>query len=250
MITLRLEYPSVDALEHDFDQNLRKGRAFIVGASGLSVRQACEVEVVHPASKAMLTLRAEAVWVKTDDPGSGVGVQLLERDNEALAAFVAADTTTEAEAANTEAATSSEPEAEDGPAPARNVHERVRQLSVREREQMARQGSLPERVALERAFGASVWEALLQNPQVTAPEVARICKNGGIPTPLLSVIVGNAGWISVPEVQRALLGNPRVRGPNLDRVLRALPRQELQRVAQQTTYSGPVRSAAQKMVKR
>jgi hypothetical protein len=244
MTALRLEYPNVDALERDFEQNLRKGRAFVVGASGLTERQACEVEIVHPASKATLTVRAEAVWIKADEPGSGVGVQFLERDDEALAAFVASDAAAETEAG------SSEPEQQDQSAPARNVHERVRQLSVREREQMARQGSLPERVALERAFGASLWEALLQNPQLTPPEVARICKNGGLPTPLLSVILANAGWISVPEVQRALLGNPRVRGPNLDRVLRALPRKELQRVAQLTSYSGPVRSAAQKMLKR
>ncbi len=238
-VTLRIDYPDLESLERDHEQNLRKGRAFVTGATGVTERQPCQVEIAHPVSGATHTVRAEAVWVKGEEPGLGVGVQFLDRDNEALAVFVTA-------AAETNEPT---PDAADSP-PARNVHERVRQLSPREREQLARQGTLPERVALERAFGASVWESLLQNPQLTPPEVARICKNGGLPTALLSLIIGNGGWLSVGEVQRALLGNPRVRGPNLDRVLRALSRKDLQRASQQTSYSSPVRSAAQKMLKR
>jgi hypothetical protein len=244
--TLRIEYPDLESLRRDHRQNLRKGRAFVAGATGVAERQPCQVEITHPTSGETFTVRAEAVWVKHDDPGLGIGVQFLDRDDAALAAFVASAATTET------GGTTSVNDAADGadPPPARNVHERIRQLSPREREQVARQGTLPERVALERAFGASVWEFLLQNPQLSPVEVARICKNGGLPTPLLSVIVGNGGWLSVGEVQRALLGNPRVRGPNLDRVLRALSRKDLQRVAQQTSYSGPVRAAAQRLLKR
>ena len=239
-ITLRLDYPDLDSLERDYAQNLRKGRAFVSGATGLTERDPCQVTLTHPVSGETLTVPAEAVWVKRDEP-PGVGVQFLALDENALAAFVTPTDST----ATPSAGAGNERDL----GPVRNVHERVRQLSPRERDQLARQGSLPERVAVERAFGASVWESLLQNPQITPVEVARICKNGGLPTPLLSVIVGNAGWLNIGEVQRALLGNPRVRGPNLDRVLRALPRRELQRVAQQTSYSGPVRSAAQKLLK-
>lgn len=62
-----------------------------------------------------------------------------------------------------------------------------------------------ERVALERAFGGAVWEALLQNPQLTATEVAHIAKNGTLPKPLVGAIVANAGW---PALHR---GAPRAR---------------------------------------
>jgi hypothetical protein len=44
----------------------------------------------------------------------------------------------------------------------RNLHDRMRSLSPIERTELARLGSLPERVALERCFGGSVWEGLLQ----------------------------------------------------------------------------------------
>lgn len=130
----------------------------------------------------------------------------------------------------------------------RNVHERVRQLSLREREAISRSGTLVERVALERAFGGSVWEGLLQNPQLTAPEVARIAKNGSLPMPLVSVIVANANWLASAEVRRALIGNPRVTGLNLDRTLRAFPRNELKQMAQMSGYRRDVREGAQRIV--
>jgi hypothetical protein len=45
------------------------------------------------------------------------------------------------------------------------------------------------------------------------------------------VIVSNAAWLAMPEIQRALLSNPTVAGQHLERVLRALPRPELARIA-------------------
>ena len=113
---------------------------------------------------------------------------------------------------------------------------------------MARHGPITERVALERAFGSSVWEALLQNPTITPPEIARIAKMGTLPKPLVNVIVNHAAWISIPEVQRALLSNPRCGGADLERVLRSLKPSELARVGQQSSYRGEVRSAALRLV--
>jgi hypothetical protein len=112
---------------------------------------------------------------------------------------------------------------------------------------MARSGTLPERVALERHFGGAVWEGLLQNPGITLPEVVRIAKNGGLPKPLVNVIVSNAAWLSKPEVRRALLSNPRVDGMHLDRVLRATPRSECAQVARSTAYRPAVRTRARQL---
>jgi hypothetical protein len=132
----------------------------------------------------------------------------------------------------------------------RNIHERVRKLSSAERDKMARSGTLTERVALERAFGMSVWEALLQNPQLTGGEVARIAKNGGAPTPILGIIANNASWISRGEVRRALLGNPRIGVPAAEKILRTMPAGELKLVAKQAMYSPKVRSAANRLMKK
>jgi hypothetical protein len=129
-----------------------------------------------------------------------------------------------------------------------NLYDRVRELKSHEREVMARQGSLAERVALERCFQGSVWEALLVNPQLTAAEVARIAKNPGLPAALVNVIAANSAWLSKPEILRALLTNARLSGSTLERVLRSLPKAELSTIATHAAYRAPVRQAAKKLL--
>lgn len=151
----------------------------------------------------------------------------------------------------------SAPESSSGPSssrrsvpPPKNVQERVRKLNFREREAMARGGTLTERVALERAYGAIVWDGLLANAALTGPEVARIAKNGNATLPHLALIVSNAGWLSKGEVRRALLTNPRLTPPQIERVLRALPPAELKQLPKQTAYAPKVRAVALRMLSR
>jgi hypothetical protein len=103
-------------------------------------------------------------------------------------------------------------------------------------------------VALERTFGGSVWEGLLQNASLTVPEVAQIAKKGTLPQPLVALIVANGGWLASGEVRRALLSNPRVNGAQLERVLRATPQPELKQIARLSPYRSQVRMAAKKLV--
>jgi Tfp pilus assembly protein PilZ len=258
---LRLEFDSPEALQESYDANLKKGRAFVPGEHSVAERELCELVLVHPESGAKLSVVADPVWVKPDQPGPGIGLQFENFDDEQrsrLEAFVGCATpptdsppTSPGQDRSTDEAAVSPGRGGVSAAPRpRNVHERVRALSFREREAMARQGTLSERVALERCYGASVWEALLQNPQLTPPEVIRIAKNGNLPRPLVGTIVSNAAWVAKPEVQRALLGNPRVGGTHLDRVLRAMSQADLARVAQQTNYRMPVRAAAKKLLRK
>ncbi len=209
------------------------------------MRATCGLSIVHPVTGARLLLPAEVVWAEATGPGKGIGVELRAVDAVELAAFVDGASAQVGPKASGAAAAD---DAVDDPR-TKGLYERVRGFSTREREICARSGALPERIALERCYGASVWEGVVQNPQVTPPEIARIARNGTIPKSVLGVIVANAGWLSVGEVQRALLSNPRVKGGELDRVLRALAPAELRRVVQQTAYRAAVRQAAQKLVK-
>jgi hypothetical protein len=134
--------------------------------------------------------------------------------------------------------------------PPKNVQERIRKLNLRERDAMARGGTLTERVALERAYGAAVWEALLSNGSLTGPEVARIAKNGNVTLPHLNIIVGNAAWLAKAEVRRALLTNRRLSTAHIERILRALPAAELKLLPKQTAYSPQVRAAAARLMGR
>jgi len=113
---------------------------------------------------------------------------------------------------------------------------------------MARQGTLSERVALERAYGAAVWDALLSNASLTGPEVARIAKNGNVTQPHLKLIVANASWLTKAEVRRALLTSPRLTEPQIEKVLRALPPAELRQLPQQTAYAPKVRAVARRLL--
>lgn len=126
---------------------------------------------------------------------------------------------------------------------------RLRNLSLAEQQKVAQRGEHQERVLLERLYGKLVWEALLRNPRITTPEVARIAKMGALPKPLLEIILGNGGWIQVPEIRRALLGNPRLAAEHIPKLLRLLPRHELKLLPSQTAYPQAVRDWARRLLR-
>jgi hypothetical protein len=127
-------------------------------------------------------------------------------------------------------------------------HERLRKLSLTDQQKIARSGDLNDRVTLERIYGKHVWEGLLHNPKLTVPEVARIARKGTMPRPLLEFIVDNNAWIQAAIVRRALLGNPRVSGEAIMKLLRITPKHELRTIYKTTTYSSQVREAARKVL--
>src|SRR5687768_17477431 len=120
-----------------------------------------------------------------------------------------------------------EPPGDDDLPETRSLHERLRGLTLAEQHKRAYAGDTTERIMLERMYGKNVWEALLRNPRLTAPEVARIARMGTLPRPQLEVIVNNGGWLQIPEVRRALLSNPRLGSDQIQRVLKLMPKHEL-----------------------
>ena len=132
---------------------------------------------------------------------------------------------------------------------ARNVHERLRGLNLNEQIRMAQTGETHERVVLERMYGKTVWEALLRNPRLTGPEVARIARMGALPKVLLELILGNGTWLHIPEVRRALLASKRLGTDQIVKVLRFLPRHELKLATVQTAYPAAVRDAARRLLR-
>jgi len=243
---LTLSYANAAELSSDFEANLRKGRAFVAGVWGLAERDYCTVRIENPSGGAPLYLEAEAVWVNDDPASGGTGVAFLNFDGElrdALKAFVGALAPAPAPSVEMPAADAS------GEA-AQHLHDRIRSSSIAEREVVARQGSLPERVALERRFGGSVWEGLLHNPQLTPREVLRMAKSASLPVNLVNLIVANKAWLADAAIQGALLSNPRIAGAHLDRVLRALPQAELVRLSEQSSLRMQVRQGAKRLIRR
>ncbi len=263
MATLTIGLGDAQALRALYDQHLSKGRAFVPGADGargVGPLEACVLALEHGGRR--LELRAEAVFVKEEGPGCGVGLQLVGFDGAGAAALKAFVEEAEGQVAGGAEAEGErdEHEGEDGGegekeeagdrtagAP-ETLQDRIRGLSHTDQQKLAAGGGMQERIVLERTFGANVWESLLGNPRLTIPEVAKIARKGTLPRPLVETIAGHPSWMATPEVQRALLGNPRVTAAIIGKILGSMSRSELTLVPQQTAYSQGVRMQARKLL--
>lgn len=225
--------------------DLVAGGVFVPGCA-LALGEECELVV--KARDEELVVDARVVWVEA---ARGAGLQLLACDaalKERIGAMM------ERACSEPEPEPDSAPDSEPDSAPvarkiALNVHERLRGLTLAQQVKLAHSGEMAERIVLERMYGKNVWEALLHNPRITGPEVARIARMGTLPRPMIEVIVGNGGWLQIPEVRRALLSNPRLATDQILRVLRLLPKPELKLAAVQTAYPFAVRDAAKRMLR-
>jgi hypothetical protein len=256
-LTLGLDDPQ--ALKALFEQHLSKGRAFVAGATGVGPLEACVLVLEHAGRRH--ELQAEAVFVKEEGPGCGVGLQLTPPlDGAGLAALQAfvegrdaerpAATDDGGNAGGKEAGEEEDSSAENSMrgAAASSLQDRIRGLSHTEQQKVAANGGMQERIVLERTFGANVWESLLGNPRLTIPEVAKIARKGTLPRPLVENIAGHSAWLAAPEVQRALLGNPRSTAAIVTKVLSMMSRADLVLVPQQTAYPQGVRMQAKKIL--
>jgi len=240
-----LTFDSLEALQREFDKNLRTGGAFAAGAAPLPERSPCLLVLSHPESHEEVALPAEVVYVKPDPPGMGVGVH-IQNFGPAVIERLRAFAQPAPQALPPEPSTSEEPHRPASSA----IMDKLRNIPVAEQLKVAREGGLPQRVALERLYGKTVWEPILQNTRVTPPEVARIARMGLAPVTLIDFICNNSAWLASGEIRRALLGNPRLGDDNLNRVLRAMPRHELAVIANQTYYAPKVRKAAKAILQR
>jgi hypothetical protein len=223
--------------------NLERGSVVAAGVTGLPLGAFCDVELVFPSGE-KATLPARAVLAT----GASTVFAFDGFDRASLRPLLAAAVA--APAAGPVPVPGGEGPEEPEEPPSATVQERLRGLSVVEQLRVARDGSLTERVALERLYGKTVWEALLRNTRVSVPEIARLAKLGTMPRPLLELIVSNPAWLQVPQIRRALLSNPRLSQDMVQKVLVLLPREELKLVPQAAAYPPAVRAAAKAMVKR
>jgi hypothetical protein len=233
--TVELRFDDADQLEQHWRDHFSHGAAWLAGQT-LDRDLRCEL-VIHAPGGARLVLLARVVFA--DDNGSGLALEgfgptVREQLEELMAAIAAAAPPT--------------PEFPPHDPLPKNVHERLRGLSLVEQHKLAREGEIHERVVLERLYGKSVWEPLLHNPRLSFPEVARIARMGALPRPLIELIVSNGAWLKSPEVRRALLANPRLAAEHYPRVLRQLPKHELKLVPMQTAYPAAVRDLARRMI--
>ncbi len=235
--TVILELAADPAVARD----LAAGGVFVPGCT-VGINQDCDL-IIRTAGDE-LTVAARVVFVD----GRGAGLQLI-CDAEALQRILHIANPTEPEPESSDAADDEAADEEEARKIPLNVQQRLRGLTLAQQVRIAQRGEVQERIVLERMYGKNVWEPLLHNPRLTGPEVARIARMGTLPRVLVEVIVGNGAWLQIPEVRRALLGNPRLGVDQIVRVLRLLPKHELKLAASQTAYPFAVRDQAKRMLR-
>jgi hypothetical protein len=222
-------------------RDLAAGGVFVPGCT-IAMNEDCELVVRSGGDEVVLAARV--VWV---DGTRGVGLQLLACDAGMRARL-------EAMAAASPPEVGADPEHEhehdDRAEPHfASVHERLRGLSVAQQMKVAQSSDVTDRIALERMYGKTVWEQLLRNPRLTVPEVTRIARMATLPRVLIEVIVGNAAWLQIPEIRRALLRNTRIATDQIQRILRLLSKPELKVITGANAYPFAVRDAAKRLLR-
>ena len=235
--------------KHELARDLVAGGVFVPGCA-VPLNEECELVMRSAAEE----VRVPALVVFVNP--AGAGLQLLGCDAELkqkIAALASPPPDEPAGEPEPDGAPAEAPEAEAEPEDqtpaAKNIHERLRGLTLVQQIKLARDGDASERIILERMYGKNVWEPLLRNPRLTGPEVARIARMGALPRPMLELIVSNGAWLQIPEVRRALLTNPRLGVDQIQRILRLMPKHELKLAPMQSAYSFAVRDAARRMLK-
>lgn len=220
--------------KHELARDLVAGGVFVPDCT-VELNVECEVVIRAGDDE----VRANAIVVFAN--ATGAGLQLVNCDAELKQRIAALTSPPEPPPPPDE-----EEEHEGLP---KNVHERLRGLTLAQQIKLAHNGEVSERIVLERMYGKNVWEALLRNPRLTGPEVARIARMGALPRPLVEIIVGNGAWLQIPEVRRALLSNPRLGVDQITKVLRLMPKHELKLATMQTAYPMSVRDTARRLIK-
>jgi hypothetical protein len=244
-LRLVIELATDEDVAREWSTHLSQGGAFARDATA-PCNQACVIVLLDRHGRE-LELAGRTVW----SGDGGVGVQLDGFDRvlrERIDAWLQAPPPADAPADAPAEASADEDDEHRDPI-ARNVYERMRNLPIAQQLRAAREGELAERIALERLYGKTVWEALLRNPRITPPEVARLARMGQLPRPLLEVIAGTTAWLRAPEVRRALLANLKLTADLAAKVLRLLPKHELKLVPTQTAYPSAVRDAARRLLR-
>ncbi|MEO8843696.1 MAG: hypothetical protein ABI591_29315 [Kofleriaceae bacterium] len=217
--------------DHQLARDLAAGGVFVPGCAAALLE---DVELVVRGEATEMVFAARVVFVNA----TGAGLELACSAEQKRQLMTLANVEPEPE-----------PEPEAKKPVARNVHERLRGLTLVQQIKMAQHGEASERIVLERIYGKTVWDPLLRNPRVTGPEVARIARMGALPRPLVELICSNGAWLQIPEIRRALLSNPRLGTDQAIRIVRLLPKHELKLACTQVSYPPVVREAAKRILR-
>jgi len=275
--SLELSFSDVGELRAEYEAHLRRGRAFVASAELLPVLEDCQL-VIHVVGHPSLHLSARVV-MPTDQQRAmgGVGISLHPGFEALFSGLLQSDDAVESPSEPEASLASAAESAADGKESAAGDEEgepepvapavraaspraqspdvvdspvtRLSRMTMPEKLKLIRKSKiLSERNMLERMLGKAGWDALLQNPRLTIPEVAKLAQKGTVPKPMLERIVDNKAWVAAAPVRRALLRNPKLPRKAIADVLRSVPRRELELMVKGAAYPPAVRDVIRRML--
>lgn len=108
---------------------------------------------------------------------------------------------------------------------------RIRKMNVRERMHLATKADRTERATLQRDSSPQVLMGLVTNPRIGADDIVQIIRNPQVSAGVLDRITKETRWLANPEIQKALVRNPKTPSLVAIRLVDTLPTEELRRLA-------------------
>jgi len=118
------------------------------------------------------------------------------------------------------------------------------QISFRDKVQLARRGKRAVRRHILRQKDKKLQKFVLQNPELTADEMATIVALPGLDPTLLRKIAASPEWTRHAIVARALICHPKMALPQVQQLISRVPEMELRRL----TRTGRVRSSVKRLI--
>lgn len=122
------------------------------------------------------------------------------------------------------------------------------ELAVADRVRVARYGSRPARAFVLRSPDKSLHIHLLQNPNLTAEEVAVMAGMASLDPATLKRIATSVEWQKKASVAKALVCNPKLPLPLVPRLLKNVPRDDLSRLSRTGKVTAAVKQAIVKFL--
>lgn len=232
-LTLHATFATQDEFRTAYELQIARGGLLVAGASVPSTQAGAEVLLTVTVEGRSVNVPARIASVI---PGVGVAV-LFNGVPLELATFNAPVLEAELE----------EVEAEDTHRQPVALSERMRQMTVTEKMQLALSGQRDERAAILRDTNKTLHLFVLKNPRIALDEVQAAAKLAQISPDALKFIADHKEWGANPTVAAALVRNPKIPVPMALRLMEKLPMTEIRTIAKGGLRDAIVHAARRKV---
>ncbi len=283
-LVLVVRFDDADELESAFQGQIKNGGYFISSDDPAPRTTAVEVRFHLPGIKRPVAAPGEVAFQATVEapmPGMGPGmaIQFDKLSDDIIRSFEAAITVARTEGMDAAAdpgsgeewdgdlEESDDPDEEEDPQEeeeseesinkmmiglnqqtSENLYQVVRQMKPHQKVVAAKRGNRNVRNLLIKEGNKKVLNFILQNPQLSVPEVAQMLKAPNLPQDIIQNIAKNANWCQSEDVRLLIVTHPKTPLPLALKQLIALNQQSLAKLAKSQNTKAQIKSNALKLL--